>query len=143
MKDEQKKLKENFDIIGRIYYNGNFILAEVKTRSLIKKYNKVPILHNLLGMCLGAQNKTEESKPRPVNPPRRPETSTTLIPPRETTFRVSHRNKTSRFRYFLTYGDYNAEWKVSDSPSFECTLGIIRTLTSPLPVSCPSINFIS
>ena len=61
MKDEQKKLKENFDIIGRIYYNGNFILAEVKTRSLIKKYNKVPILHNLLGMCLGAQNKTEES----------------------------------------------------------------------------------
>ena len=61
MKDEQKKLKENFDVISRIFYNGNFILAETKTRSLIKKYSKVPVLYNLLGMCLNAQNKTEEA----------------------------------------------------------------------------------
>ncbi len=61
MKDEQEKLKENFDVVGRIFYNGNFVLAETKTRSLIKKYSKVPVLYNLLGMCLSAQNKTEEA----------------------------------------------------------------------------------
>ena len=61
MTDEQEKLKESFEIITNIYKSGNYSLAETKTISLIKKYNNVPVLYNLLGMTLNAQKKNKEA----------------------------------------------------------------------------------
>ena len=56
-----ENLKQKIQEAVNLYKSGSLLKCEVLTKNLIKTNPKIVFLHNLLGMILTAQNKTEDA----------------------------------------------------------------------------------
>ena len=56
-----ENLKQKIQAVVKLYKSGDFIKCETNTRKLIELNPKVVFLHNLLGLALNVQKKTDEA----------------------------------------------------------------------------------
>ena len=57
-----ENLQQKIQILIKLYQSSNFIKCETETKNLIKLNPKVAFLYNLLGLCLNALNKVDDSE---------------------------------------------------------------------------------